>query len=88
MQVDELLRLAVEKGASDLHLRVPGPPVLRIDGNGTLIYANQSSRSLLEVLKAPLDKKCRSSGGTWSGKSSLLGKAGMWKPRWDPRYLP
>jgi len=32
MQIDELLRLAVEKGASDLHLRVPGPPVLRIDG--------------------------------------------------------
>lgn len=32
MQIDELLRLAVEKGASDLHLRVPSPPVLRIDG--------------------------------------------------------
>ncbi len=32
MQIDELLRLTVDKGASDLHLRVPGPPVLRIDG--------------------------------------------------------
>ncbi len=32
MQIDELLRLMVEKGASDLHLRVPSPPVLRIDG--------------------------------------------------------
>ena len=32
MQIDELLRLAVEKGASALHLRVPGPPVLRLDG--------------------------------------------------------
>jgi len=32
MQIDELLRLMVDKGASDLHLRVPSPPVLRIDG--------------------------------------------------------
>ena len=32
MNVEELLRLMVQKGASDLHLRVPSPPVLRIDG--------------------------------------------------------
>lgn len=32
MEVDELLRSMVRKGASDLHLRVPSPPVLRIDG--------------------------------------------------------
>ncbi|MCX5995311.1 MAG: type IV pili twitching motility protein PilT, partial [Chloroflexi bacterium] len=32
MNVEELLRMVVEKGASDLHLRVPSPPVLRIDG--------------------------------------------------------
>jgi len=32
MQIDELLGLMVENGASDLHLRVPSPPVLRIDG--------------------------------------------------------
>ena len=32
MQVDELLKLVVDKGASDLHLKVPSPPVLRIDG--------------------------------------------------------
>ena len=31
-QVDELLKLIVDKGASDLHLKVPSPPVLRIDG--------------------------------------------------------
>jgi len=29
---EELLKIMVEKGASDLHLRVPSPPVLRIDG--------------------------------------------------------
>ncbi len=28
----ELFEIMVEKGASDLHLRVPSPPVLRIDG--------------------------------------------------------
>jgi twitching motility protein PilT len=32
IEIDELLRLAVHKGASDLHLTVPSPPVLRIDG--------------------------------------------------------
>jgi len=32
MEIKELLGLMVEKGASDLHLRVPCPPVLRIDG--------------------------------------------------------
>ncbi len=31
-KVDELLKLMVNKGASDLHLTVPSPPVLRIDG--------------------------------------------------------
>jgi len=29
---EEFLKIMVEKGASDLHLRVPSPPVLRIDG--------------------------------------------------------
>jgi twitching motility protein PilT len=33
MKIEELLRLMVDKGASDLHLRVMRPPVLRIDGN-------------------------------------------------------
>jgi twitching motility protein PilT len=32
MQIDELLKLVVDKGASDLHLTVPSSPVLRIDG--------------------------------------------------------
>ena len=32
MELDELLKLMVDKGASDLHLTVPSPPVLRIDG--------------------------------------------------------
>ena len=32
MQIDKLLSLMAEKGSSDLHLRVPGPPVFRVDG--------------------------------------------------------
>ncbi len=32
MKVDELLGLTLDRGASDLHLTVPSPPVLRIDG--------------------------------------------------------
>jgi len=32
MELDALLKLMVDKGASDIHLRVPSPPVLRIDG--------------------------------------------------------
>ena len=32
MEIVELLKLIVDKGASDLHLRVPSRPVLRIDG--------------------------------------------------------
>jgi len=32
MNIEELLQLTVEKEASDLHLTVPSPPVLRIDG--------------------------------------------------------
>jgi len=31
VQIDELLQLAVDKGATDVHLKVPVPPVLRID---------------------------------------------------------
>ena len=32
MDVDKLLFSMAEKNASDMHLRVPGPPVFRIDG--------------------------------------------------------
>ena len=32
MDIHELLRLTVERGASDVHLRVLSPPVLRVDG--------------------------------------------------------
>ena len=45
MQIGELLRLMVAKGASDLHLKVLSRPVLRI--NGTLVM--QEDLPLLTV---------------------------------------
>ncbi len=33
--IDDLLRLMVAKGASDLHFKVPSPPILRLDGRMT-----------------------------------------------------
>ena len=32
MQIDKLLELCIEKGASDLHLAVGSPPVVRLHG--------------------------------------------------------
>lgn len=32
IEIDKLLKLVVDQKASDLHLKVPSPPVLRIDG--------------------------------------------------------
>jgi twitching motility protein PilT len=37
MHIDDLLRIAVERKASDLHLKVGGHPVLRIDGELALL---------------------------------------------------
>ena len=32
MNINDLLKIAVEHGASDLHLKVGNPPVIRVDG--------------------------------------------------------
>ena len=37
MEIEELLKLLMDRGASDLHLRVGTPPVLRIDGRLVLL---------------------------------------------------
>jgi twitching motility protein PilT len=54
----ELFELMVEKGASDLHLRVPSPPVLRIDGALTIIedlppITEKDIKMLLEHIVTP-----------------------------------
>lgn len=33
MEINELLRYAVERGASDLHLKVGNVPFIRVDGD-------------------------------------------------------
>lgn len=33
MQIEELLKIMVDKGASDMHIKMPMPPVFRIDGD-------------------------------------------------------
>jgi len=58
MRADELLKIAVEKKASDLHLRVPNPPVLRIDGalkpqtDWPVLY-NKAIEQILEEITTP-----------------------------------
>lgn len=53
IHIDEMLRLMVEKGASDLHLRVPSPPIIRVDGSlmpldGLTAITPQDVREALE----------------------------------------
>jgi twitching motility protein PilT len=56
MEISELLRLAVEKDASDLHIAVGRPPVLRIDGKlgnvdgAQTLTASESRRLVYSVL--------------------------------------
>ncbi len=49
MHIDELLRMTVAEGASDLHLKAGGPPVLRI--NGKLAPQEQMSEITSEDMK-------------------------------------
>jgi twitching motility protein PilT len=55
IHVDDLLRLIVEKGASDLHLSVGIPPILRIDGqllptNYMRLNAQDTQRLVYDIL--------------------------------------
>lgn len=48
--MDELLRIAVEKNASDIHLKTDNPPVMRIDGTLTRIGDNVLDNEQIEGL--------------------------------------
>jgi len=52
MNAKELLRVMAEHGASDLHLRVPAPPMLRVDGELIAAegYPSMSPADIEEVL--------------------------------------
>ena len=53
MRIDDMLRLTVESNASDLHLRVGIPPVLRIDGK--LVSQYQIPEMTAEGMKEVLE---------------------------------
>ena len=62
MHIDELLKIMVEKKASDLHLRVGSPPMLRIFGKLTAIIdfppiTVQDSESIFDSMTTPTHKK-------------------------------
>ena len=55
VHVDDLLRLIVERGASDLHLAVGVPPILRVDGqlmptNHEKLTAQDTQRLVYDIL--------------------------------------
>src|SRR3989304_250676 len=54
MNIHELLRLMVERGASDLHLRVPSPPVFRIDGD--LLFEDEFPEVTVLDMKEALEQ--------------------------------
>jgi twitching motility protein PilT len=61
MKIEELFQRAVDKGASDLHLRVGLPPVLRIDGHlrrqeDLPILTNDDAMQMLEQIISPEEK--------------------------------
>jgi len=53
MQIDELLQIAAERMASDLHVRAGGPPYLRIDGE--LVPLDSPTLSSPEVERMAFD---------------------------------
>ena len=53
MDIIELLKLMVEKRASDLHVRVPSPPVLRVDGE--LLPLKHLPQATMEDIETAFD---------------------------------
>jgi twitching motility protein PilT len=61
MEIDELLKRVVTTNASDLHLRVPSPPVLRIDGELKVqedlpALSAKDAEAVLEQIASPEQK--------------------------------
>ena len=71
MHIDDLLRLVVEKGGSDLHLCVGVPPIIRIDGQLTpapfdRVTPQESQRMVYDILT---DEQIQRFESTWSWTS-------------------
>ena len=60
MQIDKLLDLCVEKGASDLHLTVNSPPVVRLSGKlRALNTPPLTPEDTLALMKAITSERCQ-----------------------------
>lgn len=69
IRIDDLLQLVVDEGASDLHLNVGLPPVLRINGSmhpldSAPLEPEDTERLMLEVTDEDHLKRVNESGGT------------------------
>jgi twitching motility protein PilT len=74
IDMSELLQLVVDEGASDLHLEVGVPPVLRIHGrmqpiDATPLVAEDTERFMKSITSEDHQQKIREGGGTDFGFS-------------------
>ena len=51
VRMDELMRVTIERGASDLHMCVGLPPMLRIDGRLTGVLPDRIARFGVGIIK-------------------------------------
>jgi twitching motility protein PilT len=54
MNIDDYLKVLLEKGGGDLHLRVGRPPIMRIDGNPLQMDFPPLTQNSLEALLLPM----------------------------------
>ncbi len=69
IQMDQLLQVCVDEGASDLHLRVGVPPVIRLHGAlvpmDLPVLTNEDTESLMKAITSEAHlQKVRENGGT------------------------
>lgn len=69
IEMNELLQLTIDEGASDLHLAVGMPPVLRIHGNlhpleTAVLVPEDTERLMKSITSADHQQKIREGGGT------------------------
>ncbi len=54
MTIDDYLKVLMERGGSDLHLRVGRPPIMRMDGNPTQMDFPPLTQATIEALVLPV----------------------------------
>ena len=74
IEMNDLLQLTVDEGASDLHLTVGAPPILRISGglqplDSPLLTPDDTERLMKSITSPDHQQKVREGGGTDFGFS-------------------